>query len=94
MTYYKGDTLRLKATFYTYAGDLSDLSSGSPTLKIYDDHEILIETVLPASVVHDTTGVYYYDYTTDRSGKHTYEYSGTLEGKTVLGRGTFNVVFV
>jgi hypothetical protein len=93
MTFYKGDTIRLKATFYTYADVLSDLSSGSPTLKVYDDHEILVSTIAPASVTHGTTGVYYYDYTTDRTGKHIYEYSGTLEGSTVLGRGTFNVVF-
>jgi len=93
MNYYKGDTVRLKATFYNFAGSLSDLPS-SPTLKVYDDHEILLSTVLPASITHGTTGIYYYDYTIPQVGRLIYEFSGTLESNTVLGRSTFNSVWV
>ena len=96
MTYYKGDTLRLKAAFYNFAGEVADLAGGSPTLKIYDDHQVLLTTVAPASITKEagSTGVYYYDYTTTQVGKLTFEYSGSLESSPVLGRSNFNVEFV
>jgi hypothetical protein len=93
MTYFKGDTIRLKATFYDFAGSLADLSA-TPSLKVYDDHEVLLVTALPASIIHPSTGVYYYDYTLTQTGKLTFEFAGTLETNAVLARQSFTSVFV
>ena len=41
----------------------------------------------------DTTGVYYFDYTTTALGSFSFEFSGTLEGKAILSRECFVVIW-
>jgi len=92
--YQTGDTIRIKATFKTFEGLLSDLTN-PPTLKIYNPDKEIIATILGASLTHSSTGVYYYDYTLPSTeGKYTYEFSGTVESTTVLRRGHVDVGFL
>jgi hypothetical protein len=91
---YQGDTVRLKASFYNFAGALADPDAGTVTLRIYDAGRTLLETVANSSITKSSTGVYYYDYTTTAAGDLSYEFSGTLEGSTVLGRQMFEVEWV
>lgn len=89
--YAKGDTIRLKAAFYTYAGVLTDLASApSVTIYTFSDHT----TVTTGTGTKESTGTYYYDYTSTAEGSYIYEFSGTLESKTILRRGAFSVGFV
>ena len=79
-----GDTIRLNASFYTFAGALADPSSVKIT--IYDGmRDKLIDA---ESATKETVGVYYYDYLVPVSAPEPlyYEFSGTLEGSTALGR--------
>jgi len=86
-----GNTIRLKATFYNFAGGLADLE-GDPTLKIYTKAKVLVSTIT-TSIQHPSTGVYYFDRTTDTTGDMIYEFSGALEGTTTLVRGSYSVIF-
>ena len=90
--YHKGDTIRLKAIFYTCDGELAN-----PTgvmLKIYDENRRVVTQVSGDSIQHPSAGEYYYDYTTDDEGEFVYEFSGIGEGTTILRRGIFVVKFV
>lgn len=90
--YHKGDTIRLKATFYTFEGVVADPSN--VMLKVYDeDRRVLVEAD-DGDLSHPSAGVYYYDYTTDVEGELVYEFSGLGEGTTILRRGVFVVKFV
>lgn len=88
--YHTGDTIRLQATFKTWAGTLSDLTA-APSVKIYD--AVKVQQGTTATATKSSTGVYYYEYTASTAGQFTYEFSGTLEGKAVLRRGSFTVGF-
>lgn len=90
MTYYVGDTLRLTATFYTFAGVLADPTT--VVVNIYDINRTLLVTA--AAATKDSTGVYHYDYTTTVEGRLAVEFTGTLETKTVLTRTAFTVSWV
>lgn len=90
--YHKGDTIRLKATFYTFAGVLADPTG--VTVKIYNEARQVVDQASGASITNPSVGVYYYDYTTDAEGEFTYEFSGLGEGTTILRRGVFVVKFV
>ena len=83
---HKGDTIRLKASFYTFAGDLANPSA--VTAKVYDANHVLSATLV---ATYESTGVYYADYTTVLEGNFSYEFAGTLESKTILSRSTFIV---
>ena len=83
---HKGDTIRLKASFYTFADVLADPTS--VTAKVYDKNHVLSATLTP---VNESTGVYHADYTTVLEGTFSYEFAGTLESKTILSRSTFIV---
>jgi hypothetical protein len=85
---HKGDTVRLKASFYTFAGVLADPTTVSYT--VYDDAETVIVT---GTASKESTGVYYYDYTTTVRGVFSYEFNGTLETKTILSRDYFAVIW-
>jgi hypothetical protein len=86
---HKGDTIRLKASFYTFAGVLAD--PASVTCTVYDNSETPI--IEPAVATKDSTGVYYFDYTTTALGSFSFEFSGTLEGKAILSRECFVVIW-
>ena len=83
---HKGDTIRLKASFYTFAGVLSDPTT--VTIKIYDEGKTLIKSGTPT---RESAGIYYYDYTTVADGKMSFEFSGSLEGNAILSRDYFSV---
>lgn len=85
-TYHVGDTIRLKASFSTFAGVAADPLT--TTCKIYDTWKKVLVT---ATATNESVGVYYYDYTTTTEGIFTYEFSGALESKTILARDTFTV---
>lgn len=91
-TYTMGDTIRLKATFTTWAGVATDPTT--PALKIYDESETVILTKTATDLTKSATGVYYYDYTTTAKGLYYYEFSGTLESTVELERAEFYVEFV
>jgi hypothetical protein len=84
--YHKGDTIRLKASFYTFAGVLADPST--VTCTIYDSGGVVVTT---GSATKETTGVFYYDYTTTTKGDFSFEFTGTLETKPILSRDYFSV---
>jgi hypothetical protein len=90
--YHVGDTIRLRASFYTFAGVLADPTN--ITVKVYDAKRNVVAQASGASIENPSTGVYYYDYTTDDEGEFTYEFSGLGEGTTILRRGIFVVKFV
>lgn len=90
--YNKGDTVRLKATFYDWND--TPVNVTGCTLKIYDANENVIETVETASLHTGTTGQYYYDWTVTETGLIVYEFSGTYDGHVILRRDTINAVFV
>jgi len=87
-TVHKGDTIRLKASFYTFAGVLADPTT--VTYTVYDDAETVVTT---GNATKETTGVYYADYTTTVRGTFSYEFSGTLESKSILSRDYFAVIW-
>jgi len=86
MTIHKGDTIRLKASFYTFAGALANPES--VTCKVYNNSRNLMAT---PTAVYSSTGIYYADYTTAIEGMFTYEFTGTLEGSSILSRDGFVV---
>ena len=79
-----GDTVRLKAEFKNWIGVLE--SPEDVKLKIYRNRNELIETIVDITPV--STGKYQYDYTIpdDASRRMYFEYSGTFEGKPIVGR--------
>jgi len=85
---HKGDTIRLKASFYTFAGVLADPSA--VTYTVYDSDR---DVVVTGTATKESTGVFYYDYTTTDVGDYTFEFSGTLETKTILSRDEFSVAW-
>lgn len=92
--YQTGDTIRLKATFKSFAGNVCDLES-PPTLKVYNSYKEVIDTIAGTSLTHSSTGVYYYDYTLPTTeGEYMYEFSGTVESTTILRRGYIKVGFL
>lgn len=90
--YHVGDTIRLRASFYTFAGVLADPTN--ITVKVYDAKRNVVAQASGASIENPSTGVYYYNHTTDDEGEFTYEFSGLGEGTTILRRGIFVVKFV
>ena len=91
--YNSGDTVRLTAMFYNWAGVLADTLT-LPTIKIYDKNETLLTTIPGASVTKSATGTYYYDYTPPDKGLYVYEFAGTQDSTTILRRASFNTKFV
>lgn len=78
-----GDTIRLKASFYSFAGVLAD--PDVVTVKVYS--HIGQQVLTTATATKDSTGVYHYDYTIPvESGDLVYEFSGTMDGTVSLGR--------
>jgi hypothetical protein len=79
-----GNTVRLKASFYSFADELADPSD--VVINIYAHiNKKLIQTGTP---VKESTGVYYYDYTIpdDVDGDLVFEFIGTLEDMPTVAR--------
>lgn len=81
-----GDTVRLTASFYSFSNALADPANVKIT--IYDGRKTKLVDGVAAT--KSSTGIYYYEYLVPSTGFDplTYEFSGTLEGSTVLGRAT------
>jgi hypothetical protein len=90
--YHFGDTIRIEAKFYTFAGVLADLAQ-APTIKMFDGGRTNI-TPEGAQTTRTGTGTYHYDYTMTKEGPITYEFAGSLENSAIVRRGTFMVKFV
>ena len=92
--YYQGDTVKLRASFRNFAGALEDRTS--VTVKIYSAGGVQVGAdITGASVVRESTGIYYTLYTLPL-GYSTiiYEFSGLdSESKPHLARGTIGPVF-
>jgi hypothetical protein len=88
--YQKEDTILLEAKFYTFAGELSDLLA-DPTIKIYKADSREDATPEGAKTSRASKGTYDYYLTLTEEGKFIYEFSGTLEDKTIARRGSFEV---
>lgn len=87
-----GNTVRLKASFYNFAGVLTDPTDVA--IKIYSHIGQML--LITASPTQESTGVYYYDYTvpTDVNGSIVYEFSGTMEGSPTVGRAVLEKAWV
>jgi len=79
-----GDTVRLKVEFKNWTGVLA--SPEDVKLKLYRSKNEPIGTTIDVEPV--STGKYQYDWTVpaDASKLIYFEYSGTLEGKSITGR--------
>ncbi|MFA5130419.1 MAG: hypothetical protein WC477_05940 [Patescibacteria group bacterium] len=85
---YTGDTIRLKCSFYNFAGALANPTGVA--LKIYDGKRTVITAVASADLTLEGTGIIYYDWTVISTNFDpiVFEYSGSLEGSPILGRST------
>ena len=89
----QGDTIRLNASFETFAGVGSDPLT--TTLYVYDEQRNTLTSATTTGGVTNgsTNGQFYYDYTTVNAGVHFYEFIGSLSGKTISDKGTFYVTW-
>lgn len=90
-----GNTVKLKAEFRDYDGDLVDISN--PRIKVYDANRGLIEEGVPERT---TTGIYVYDFVVPnyvaasrRDEPLVFEFSGTLGDQAVVGRSSIERVW-
>lgn len=90
-----GTTVRLRATFYSLDGVLTDPTA--ITVTIYDARRnVLSTTTLNLVSSKESTGVYRYDYTIpasirDRDGELYYEFAGTVGGVASVERAPLPV---
>lgn len=81
---YKGATVTLRARFPDTAGDLSQLANVK--VEITDTVGNHIETLTNTTKLE--TGLYEVDYTF--TGAVIYEFTGTLAGRTLIGKGVLS----
>ncbi len=79
-----GNTVRLQASFYDWGGNLAD--PADVTLRIYDHKKQQLGDDITTDISNPSAGVYQYEYTVPDVPMFYYEFSGTLEGKTVVYR--------
>jgi len=86
-----GDTIRLKAEFKDFNGKLTDIEN--PKVVVYDSNR---EVILAAEPERVGVGKYQYDLIVPdykEAGKQkeplVFEFSGSLEGKPIVGRTSF-----
>lgn len=70
--YVLSEPVHLTATFATLGGVLTDATIAL-TIRTPDG----VETSVSASVVHESTGTYHYDYTTTMHGVHAYRWAAS-----------------
>lgn len=94
MTYFSEDTIRLKVEFKDFIGNYADPTDIA--LKICDAaHNQVGNDITIGAGEKVNTGIYEYDYTVPAGTEEfIYEFSGTLNGSTVLGRSSVDTEFV
>lgn len=90
-----GDTIRLKGEFKDFNGELTDIEN--PKVVVYDSNR---EVILVAEPERVGVGKYQYDLIVPdykEAGKQkeplVFEFSGSLEGKPIVGRASFERVW-
>jgi len=88
-----GSVIRIKGVFKDFGDNLVD--PANTKLVIYDKNYKTLET--KSGLTKESTGVYYYDYTTIFSVKDKQYYceiSGDVDGKPIVCRDTFTTQFI
>ena len=81
-----GDTVRLKAEFKDFNGELTDIEN--PKVVVYDSKR---KVILDAEPERIEEGKYQYDYVIpDVIGPLYFEFVGTIGGLPILGRATID----
>jgi hypothetical protein len=83
-----GNTIKLRAEFKDYEGNLCD--PDSVELRILDNMKRQLgDTMIVSTIYRVSTGIYEYPFVVpDGAGQLTYEFRGTIEGNPAIGRGT------
>jgi hypothetical protein len=91
MAYIQGDTVWLRATFYTRAGAVHDLTG--VTCKVYADGRTPIGIAITGDdITKVSTGVYETPYVLPAYNSITYEFSGKdTDGNVQLYRDTIEI---
>ena len=87
-----GDTVRLSAVFKDWAGDL--VNPDNVRVKIYDARQQEVTSAYLGEQNRSSLGHYFWFYTPQIEGFFIYEFSGELDGNTVLRRRDCEVKFV
>jgi len=92
MAIYKtGDTIRVSASFYSFAGVLTDCAT-TPTIKLYAADKTTVSVT--GVVTRESVGVYHADLTLPTAeGTYYVETAGVAESKPIIERQAINVRF-
>jgi hypothetical protein len=92
MAIYKtGDTIRVTAIFYTFAGVITDCAT-MPTIKLYSADKVTV--AVTGTVSRDDVGTYHADLTLPTAeGTYYVETAGVAESKPIIEREAINVRF-
>jgi hypothetical protein len=86
-----GDTVRLRATFFSYEGTPADPDNVVCTIYSHIGEAILES----GEAQREAEGVYYYDYTIPAvEGALVYEFAGEHDGQPTVGRTKLNISWV
>lgn len=87
-----GDTIKLTANFYSWDGIAA--SPAAVVLRIFDKHKRQVNEDISVNPVTD--GYYEYEYVVPANlpSPIYFEYSGTLEGNPVVGRGEISTTWI
>ena len=88
----RGDTVKLTAVFRDWGGEL--VNPDNVGLKIYNARQVEVYSASLSDMDAESLGSYCHFYTPENDGFYIYEFSGTLDGNTVLRRKDFEVKFV
>ncbi|MFW6030281.1 MAG: hypothetical protein ACOCRO_08520 [Halanaerobiales bacterium] len=79
-----GDTIKLKAKFYSWSGTPVNADDDEVALEIYDKEKELIEEI-ESGIDNPETGEYHYDYTIPEGyGYLTYRFKCEIGGKPAV----------
>lgn len=90
-----GDTIRLKASFYNWSGNLVDPEE--ITVSFYDSGKTIIgkEVTLNLITAKESAGVYHYDLTVPAGHNKIYfEFCGTIDGMPSVERGELRATWL
>jgi hypothetical protein len=90
-----GDTIRLKASFYNWNGNLVDPEE--ITVSFFDSNKSRIgeEVPLNLTAAKESAGIYHYDYIVPSGHSRIYfEFKGEIDGKPSVERGELRPVWL